>query len=57
MAAINPDDYQRTISTLHIHSPKERFLPALQRDARLQSFNPGNRDNKRIALKERKAGR
>ena len=57
MAAINPDDYQRTISTLHIHSPKERFLPALQRDARLQSFNPGNRDNKRIALEERKAGR
>jgi len=57
MAAINPDDYQRTISTLNIHSPKERFLPALQRGPKLKGFNAGNCDNKRIALKEREAGR
>ena len=41
MAAINPDDYQRTISTLNIHSPKERFLPALQRGPRLKGFTAG----------------
>jgi hypothetical protein len=29
---IDPGDYQRTISTLDIYSPKERFLLALQGD-------------------------
>jgi hypothetical protein len=28
---VDPGDYQRTISTLDIYSPKERFLLALQR--------------------------
>jgi hypothetical protein len=57
MAAINPDDYQRTISKLNIHSPKERFLPALQKGRQAKGLQRWNCDNKRIALKEREAGR